>query len=260
MTYTGPAPRTLLSLGTLCISIIIACNPGKGEDTSASESAGTTSAATSSATSSATSPTTSPTTDIGTTDPGTTSTTSLTTGDTADTTGDSTTGVAVGCGEDPDFAASWSAWQAAVEVNGPTYYYSVLRGVGGLMPPDYCIYRTLIVVSNGIVTDRHFEIDQMVGDPQDCETPFFESGAEVGTNVANFAAVPATVDTLYGACCDQVIHIEPAEEYMITFEVDKQGLMAQCFYVPNGCADGCDSGPLGDSLIFETLAFGPPPP
>ena len=206
------------------------------------------------------SPTTGATTDIGTTDPGTTSTTSLTTGDTLDTTGDSTTGVAVGCGEDPEFTASWSAWQAAVEVNGPTHYYSVSRGFGGRMPPDYCIYRTMIVVNDGIITDRHFEIDQMVGDPQDCETPFYENGAEVGTNFANFAAVAATVDTLYAACCDQVINIEPAEEYMVTFEVDRQGLMAQCFYVPNGCADGCDSGPLGASLIFETLAFGPPPP
>ncbi len=272
MTYSDLASRSL-SLGIA--SIILACNPGKGEDTSASESAGTTGASTSGATTSATDslttgattgattsattgPTTGATTDVGTTDPGTTTT--LTTGDTSETTGDTTTGTAVGCGEDPEFTASWDAWQAAVETNGATYYYSVLRGFGGLMPPDYCIYRTVIVVIDGAVVERHFEIDQMVGDPQDCETPFTENGEEVGTQVANFAAIPATVDTLYAACCDQVIHIEPAEEYMVTFEVDKQGLMAQCFYVPNGCADGCDSGPLGSSLVFETLAFGPPPP
>lgn len=47
---------------------------------------------------------------------------------------------------------------------------------------------------------------------------------------------------------------------MVTFEVDRQGLMFQCYYVINGCADGCDGGPLGTNLEFETLAFGPPPP
>ena len=41
---------------------------------------------------------------------------------------------------------------------------------------------------------------------------------------------------------------------------DDAGLMKSCYYVANGCADGCDGGPLGYALDFETLAFGAPPP
>jgi len=277
MVYSDLVSRSLASLCTAGLGLALACNPDTGDDTSGGSTGNSSGATTGGATTdgpttggATTAPTTGATTDIGTTgepgtsvatettDPGTTSATS-TTGDPSETTGE-TTGGAIACGEDPEFTASWNAWQAAVQTNGDTYYYSVLRSFGGFQPPDYCIYRTLVVVVDGAVVERRFEVAQKVGDPPECDAPFIEKGEEVGTQVADFAAVPVTVDTLYAACCDEVIHIEPAEEYMVTFEVDDGGLMKQCYYVANGCADGCDSGPLGSTLDFETLAFGAPPP
>lgn len=275
MVYHALTSRTLLAL--CAAGLALACNPDKGDDTSASESSGNTSGAT---TGTATTPTTDgpttgeattsatsgATTDLGTTgEPGTTTTASETTNassttvDTSETGGDTTGGAAL-CGDDPEFTASWNAWQAALETNGDTYYYSVIRGISGFGPPDYCLYRTTVIVVDGAVVERRFVISEMVGDPQDCEMSFVEKGAEVGNTFSGFAAAPVTVDALYTACCEQVIHIEPAEEYMVTFEVDKDGLMHQCFYVANGCADGCDGGPLGPSLEFEVLAFGAAPP
>ena len=258
------------SLCAAAIGLTLACNPDKGDDTSASDSAVTTGNESTGATTGATTgPTTGPTTDVGTTEvvttgggetvtTGATTTTGGTT-TTEETTGGETTGGAIGCGEDAEFTASWNAWQTAVQANGATYYYAVIRGVSGFGPPDYCLYRTTVVVTDGVPVERRFEISAMVGNPVDCEEPFTEMGEDLGTHDSGFAAVPATVDTLYGACCDQVIHVEPAEEYMVTFATDDQGLMKQCYYVANGCADGCSGGPFGPSLDFEVLAFGAPP-
>ena len=273
MVYRDLTARSFSSLHVAAIGLILACNPDKGDDTSASDSAATTGnessgGATTDATTGATTDATTDATTGPTTGPTTGATTDATTGATTttgstttteETTGGETTGGAVGCAEDPEFTASWNAWQTAVQANGATYYYSVIRGTSGFGPPDYCLYRTTIVVTDGAVVERRFEISQMVGDPVDCEEAFTEMGENVGTQVSNFAAVPVTVETLYGACCDDVIHIEPAEEYMVTFEADDQGLMKQCYYVANGCADGCDGGPLGPTLDFEALAFGAPP-
>ncbi len=269
MAYQNLALHSIRSLCAVSIALACACNPDKGDDTS--ESAGTTgeTATTGEPTTApttgdpTTAPTTSTTADTSTGEPATTGTsttaTSTSTSTGESTTDDTTTGSPVGCAEDPEFTTSWNAWQAAVQGSGDTYFYTVLRSFGGLMPPDYCIYRTMVVVVDGAVVERRFEVAEKVGNPV-CDEPFLEKGEDVGTQVVDLAAVPATVETLYAACCDDVIHIEPADDYMVTFTADDKGLMNQCYYIANGCADGCDGGPLGASLSFESLVFGAAPP
>lgn len=248
--------RTLTALTAL--TALAACTPDPGDETSA----GSTSASSGSSGSPTTSgPTTNPD-DTGiltsTSEPATTGSTSASSSGSSGDTDDTTTG-ALACNELPDFVASHTAWEAARDAHANTYYYTVLRSAAGLVPPDFCIYRTLIAVVDGKVVERRFEISDTLGEPE-CEKSFTEQGDEVGTGAAEFVAPPATVDALYGACCDNVLHIEPADEYTVTFATDDAGLMKSCYYVANGCDDGCDGGPLGYALDFETLAFGAPPP
>ena len=250
--------RTLTALTAL--TALAACTPDPGDETSAGSTSATSSGSSGSPTTSG--PTTDPD-DTGiltsTSEPATTGSTSASSssGSSGDT--DDTTTGALACNELPDFVASHTAWEAARDAHANTYYYTVLRSAAGLVPPDFCIYRTLIAVADGKVVERRFEISDMLGDPE-CEKSFTEQGDEVGTGTAEFVAPPATVDALYGACCDNVLHIEPADEYTVTFATDDAGLMKSCYYVANGCDDGCDGGPLGYALDFETLAFGAPPP
>jgi hypothetical protein len=265
MTYLRAVPLCPLFL----IALVAACPPAPGDDSSTSASSSTASSSSGSESASGTEPTSQPTTEPTTvatdesasgTESASGSTTGTTAPDTSSTgdTDDTTTG-ALACNELPDFVASFTAWEAARDANANTYYYSVLRGVGGLMPPDYCIYRTLVAVADGKVVERRVEISDQIGNPM-CDEPFVEKDAEVGTKMSDFAAPAVTVDALYGACCDMVLHIEPADEYTITFTTDEDGLMQACYYVANGCADGCDGGPLGAALEFEVLEFGAPPP
>lgn len=252
MTYLRTIPLALL--------VLAACTPDPGDESSSSNSSTSTSSSASSGDPGTGEPTTTAATSSSDSEPATTGTTSdtSTTDATTSTTDDTTTG-ALACGELPDFVASFTAWETARDANANTYYYSLLRGPSGLVPPDFCIYRTLVAVADGEVIERRFEIAEMVGEPE-CDKAFTEQGDEVGTGTADYLAPAVTVDALYSACCDMVLHIEPADEYTVTFSTDKEGLMKTCYYVANGCADGCDGGPLGAALDFEALAFGAPPP
>lgn len=252
MTYLRTIPLALL--------VLAACTPDPGDESSSSNSSTSTSSSASSGDPGTGEPTTIAATSSSDSEPATTGTTSdtSTTDATTSTTDDTTTG-ALACGELPDFVASFTAWETARDANANTYYYSLLRGPSGLVPPDFCIYRTLVAVADGEVIERRFEIAEMVGEPE-CDKAFTEQGDEVGTGTADYLAPAVTVDALYSACCDMVLHIEPADEYTVTFSTDKEGLMKTCYYVANGCADGCDGGPLGAALDFEALAFGAPPP
>jgi hypothetical protein len=252
MTYLRTIPLALL--------VLAACTPDPGDESSSSNSSTSTSSSASSGDPGTGEPTTTAATSSSDSEPATTGTTSdtSTTDATTSTTDDTTTG-ALACGELPDFVASFTAWETARDANANTYYYSLLRGPSGLVPPDFCIYRTLVAVADGEVIERRFEIAEMVGEPE-CDKAFTEQGDEVGTGMADYLAPAVTVDALYSACCDMVLHIEPADEYTVTFSTDKEGLMKTCYYVANGCADGCDGGPLGAALDFEALAFGAPPP
>jgi hypothetical protein len=254
MTYLRTIPLALL--------VLAACTPDPGDESSSSNSSTSTSSSASSGDPGTGEPTTTAATSSSDSEPATTGTTSdtstTTDASTTSTTDDTTTG-ALACGELPDFVASFTAWETARDANANTYYYSLLRGPSGLVPPDFCIYRTLVAVADGEVIERRFEIAEMVGEPE-CDKAFTEQGDEVGTGTADYLAPAVTVDALYSACCDMVLHIEPADEYTVTFSTDKEGLMKTCYYVANGCADGCDGGPLGAALDFEALAFGAPPP
>jgi len=251
MTYLRTLPLALV--------VLAACTSDPGDESSTSDGSSSGGASDTSATSSPTEPTGEPTTAGSSGSDSESATTAISsTSESSTTSEDSTTG-GLACADVPDYVASFAAWEQARDANANTYFYSVLRGPSGLVPPDYCIYRTLVAVVDGQVVERRFEISEMFGEA-DCDKTFTEKGDEVGTGTADYLAPAVTVDELYAACCDMVLHIQPADEFTVTFSTDKEGLMNTCYYVANGCADGCDGGPLGAALAFEKLDFGAPPP
>ncbi|MBL9105334.1 MAG: hypothetical protein JNL82_30585 [Myxococcales bacterium] len=184
---------------------------------------------------------------------------SATTGESSATTGDApttaTTGEPAACADEPAFQASLDAWQAALAAGGPDYWYSVLRYTGGFNDLPHCDYRTYVAVSAGAVVERRFEVYQEVGD-EGCAPTWIETGADVGSHEHPLAGAAVTFDALYAACCDEVFHIEPAEEYTAHFTADEADLMATCYSLAMGCGEGCDDGPYDHSLFVEQIAFG----
>lgn len=248
-------------LASACV-LVLACNPDSdpGVSESASSSSSTTTGDVPTTGGSTAEPPDSSTGSSDTTAETTDGTSGSTTVEPDSSTGDTTTGEPV-CMGDAAFTASYDAWKAAVAANGTTYYYSVLRSEGGFQQPDYCFYRTLIAVIDGEVYERRYEVAEVLGEAT-CDAEWIEKGVEIGKHSQAdqpLAAPPVTVDALYGACCE-TLAMQPADEYMFTFETDKDGLMKTCYYVLNGCADDCSGGPLGASLEFEVIAFGEPPP
>lgn len=250
-------------VATAC-GLVLACNPDSGDpgvsESASSSSSSTGEAPTGGSTADPPDPTTSSTTDATTTAATESGTDSTTVEPPDSSTGDTTTGEPV-CMGDAAFTASYDAWKAALQTNGDTYYYSVLRSESGFQQPDYCIYRTLIAVIDGEVYERRYEVAEVLGEAT-CDAEWIEKGVEIGKHSEAdqpLAAPPVTVDTLYGACCE-TLNMQPADEYAFTFETDPDGFMKTCYYVLNGCADDCSGGPLGATLEFEVIAFGEPPP
>jgi len=162
------------------------------------------------------------------------------------------------CDDDPRFTASWAAWRAAAGSHGDTYYYRVQRGLYYFDEPKYCVHQTLVAVVEGKVVERRFTLVDAAGG-LDCAADFVEKGEEVGTHNPAVGAPAVTFDALYIACCDMVIHIEPADEYAVSFVTDEAGLMRSCSYEINACGEPCSGGPLGDVLDVVALEFGDPP-
>jgi hypothetical protein len=187
----------------------------------------------------------------------TTSGASATTGDPT-TTATATTGEPAACADEPAFQASLDAWQAALAAGGPDYWYSVIRYTSGFEDVAHCHYRTIVAVSAGTVVERRFEVYDKFGDIE-CNPPWIETGADIGSHDISRAGPAVTFDALYAACCDEVFHVEPAEEYTVTFTTDEAGLMATCYTLAMGCGEGCDDGPYDHSLDVEQVAFGPLP-
>lgn len=163
------------------------------------------------------------------------------------------------CDDHPALTASWTAWRAAADSHHDTYFYSVRRALDFYDWPEYCVYHTLVAVVEGRVVERRFTLVDSAGD-LDCDPDFIEKGDEIGTHNTGMDAPAVTFDALYVACCDTVIHIEPSDEYRVTFGIDEAGLMRACSYEMIACGEFCFGGPLGDVLNVVGLEFGVPPP
>ena len=119
---------------------------------------------------------------------------------------------------------------------GDTYSYSVSTF-------SWTGYRTRTVLQfeQGVGTYRAFESVQLIGGAPSgpLVLEWEERGAEVGSHTN--AAPVATVDQLYDRCAADVLTQDPNRN-TITLAFDEHGVLAECTYVPMGCADDCTMG------------------
>lgn len=174
-----------------------------------------------------------------------------------------TTGVSGDACEVAGVSASRETFDAAREAASGQYWYTVPRGIFDEFGIPACRYTTTIIVDGGVAVERRvvFEEGTADGDPAACTTAdFVEVGDQVGTSDAPGVAPAVLLETLYDGCCAEVIHVEPASDYDVIFEVDDAGVMSMCYYLALGCGEGCDGGPMGyGSIVLDQVGFGPPP-
>lgn len=129
------------------------------------------------------------------------------------------------------------------EAANGTYYYVRQSGGSGFEGLE-CVYETTIEAAQGVIVRRSFAIDSPIpGETvEDCiEQPWVEEADAIGTHESVFAPRPYTMEELYAGCCE-ILALQPAEEYSITFSVDDAGIVDACDGWYADCADGCGIG------------------
>jgi hypothetical protein len=131
---------------------------------------------------------------------------------------------------------SRKAWQAYKANINNSYSYSVYFGSWTGSFRD-----TKITVQNGKVTERMF----IAGDREPNSTQqhititWTETGTQIGTH-DDYAAKPLTLDQVYAKAPSMLnVSSKDNDKY---FEVDSNGLISSCGYVPKGCQDDCFRG------------------
>lgn len=158
----------------------------------------------------------------------------------------------------------YAYFQQQVAGGGGRYWYTTRRALYETgFSPD-CYYSTTIEVDAGAVIRRVLEGPEPAsgGDITSCtDAPFDESGDALGSHDTGVAGPLWTGDDVYLACCDDVLAIEPADEYDVGYGTSDDGLLSVCNATAKGCADGCTSGPdgFGNGEAF-VWGFGPLPP
>lgn len=129
-------------------------------------------------------------------------------------------------------------WADLKEVNGNSYTYTIefisWAGFGS---------RTTIKVEEGEVSERYYEYFlQKYEDgeyQEEITETYTEAGDELGSHEAG--AEPLTIDQLYGICISEYLVVNETEN-TIYFNTNDTGVISECGYVPDNCADDCFIG------------------
>ena len=142
-----------------------------------------------------------------------------------------------------EWSSSFATWNSLKAQNGDSYTYASSFG-------SWTGYTstTRFTVVNGEVTERSFESSQRLDDGTEQIESWTERGEELGEREAG--APVRTVNEVYAACRDEVLIQNPFAN-SVGFETDERGLLAACYYVPNGCADDCSKGVNISELKFD---------
>lgn len=228
--------------GTMLLGLVLACGPSVGDPSGEGSGSGGSESTTAAASVSVTS-----------------STDATSSGIDSSSTGEAVPAACAAVGWD----TSYDAFRTLVgEVPGQ-YWYSSRHAIyySGFSPD--CWYTTTVEVMGGVVIRRVLSEPELArgGDPSACtEPPFDEMGADVGAHDTTIAGPPWLLDELYDRCCDDILAIEPADEYDITFTTFDNGVIRSCYAVQHDCADGCDFGPQGFGTNgLEQFELGPLP-
>ncbi|MDT0677891.1 hypothetical protein [Autumnicola musiva] len=141
-----------------------------------------------------------------------------------------------------EFEASKNVWLEFKESSGNSYQYTVVNGswVG-------FSWETTITVESGEIIQRHFEYTSTEGlseDIPESELQWTEAETEIGTH--HNGAEPMTIDEIYNKA-EQEWLIERGNA-TIYFENENNGIISNCGYVEDNCADDCFIGITIDSI------------
>lgn len=139
---------------------------------------------------------------------------------------------------------SKNLWADLKEVNGDSYTYTVKfiswAGFG---------WNTTIKVEEGQVSERYYEafVQKYEGGEylEEITETYTETGDELGFHETG--AEPLTIDELYEICISEYLVVNEAEN-AIYFNTTDAGVISECGYVPDNCADDCFIG-------FQILEF-----
>jgi hypothetical protein len=239
---------------TVSFGLVLACGPSLADDTSTGSHGGTSSTGNRPTSSSTVAGTSGASVDTS----SSTSTSTGTSGGESSTTAEPPPAACAAVGWD----TSYTTFRALVEQAGGRYWYWVRYPVYGGGFSAECYYTTTLEVADGVVIRRILEAAELVpgGDPSVCtEPPFDETGAEVGAHESDVAGEPLLFDAYYESCCEDILTIQPAEDYDISFSTSDNGIVNACTAYEHGCADGCTVGPDGFGSAQFELGLGPLP-
>jgi len=133
----------------------------------------------------------------------------------------------------PDYNSSLEEWNMLKDQNNNSYTYTVSTsswtGFGT---------NTVLTIQNGVVISRVFEayqLDETKGSTIITDS-YFETSETLNTNENGFAT--RTIDDLYDTCIEDYLSVNKKDN-TIFFETDDTGIISQCGFVPDDCADDC---------------------
>lgn len=135
-----------------------------------------------------------------------------------------------------DFEKSQAAWLDFKESSNNSYSYVVS---GGSVFLEYG-WETTIIVSNGIIVQRHFEYTGNTENiPENIPLEWTEEENEIN-NHENSSAAALTLDQIYSKAEKE--WLIKRKDTTVYFEAKNNGLISSCGYVPDGCMDDCFFG------------------
>jgi hypothetical protein len=139
---------------------------------------------------------------------------------------------------DSDFDKSYKEWLSFKKTSGDSYRYMVVGGTWIGFG-----WETIITVTDGKVTQRHFKLTPPKGNPTNIpagELEWTENGNEINTHTQSAAAAPITLDQIYEtAGTEWLLKRQNTKTY---FETKNNGMISSCGYINDGCADDCFIG------------------
>lgn len=145
---------------------------------------------------------------------------------------------------------SFATWSDAKNMHQSSYQYTSST-------VSFTGYRTVttFIIHNDVVVERDYKSFTGNGDSKKLYDSWQETEeAELGTHQEGAAIW--TIDEIYNECKVSILPRLPIRN-RIYLELDNNGILSSCVYVPRNCADDCARGVSIDSITFsDTKVYG----
>ncbi|MBN9299821.1 MAG: hypothetical protein J0I41_22655 [Filimonas sp.] len=134
-----------------------------------------------------------------------------------------------------DYDKSYHVWQAFKSNSHNSYRYKVVSGswIG-------TSWQTVITVTNGKVTQRYYKHTAPTNFPSSSQQEWTEDESHLDTHPQSGALPIWTLDDIYEKA--KIDWLQKRDDATTYFETKNNGMISNCGYVPNSCADDCFRG------------------